>query len=48
VIRTTKIREYLAKLAALLLILALAAGAAMAFGKRVPILSDITDALGLT
>ena len=47
-IRKTKISEYLAKLAALLLIVAFAAGVAMALGKRIPILSDITDALGLT
>jgi len=47
-IRVTRIREFLATLAALLLIVAFAAGVAMALGKRIPILSDITDALGLT
>ena len=45
--KMTKIREFLAAVFAIILVIVLAAGIAAAMGKRVPILSNITDVLGL-
>jgi len=43
----TKVREFLAAIVAIVLIILLAAGIAAALGKRVPILSAIWDMTGL-
>ena len=45
--KMTKIREFLAAVFVIILVILLAAGIAAAMGKRVPILSNITDMLGL-
>jgi len=45
--KVTRIREFIATIFVIVLIIALAAGIALALGKRVPILSNITDMLGL-
>lgn len=46
--RITKVREFIATIFVLVLVVLLACGAAIAMGKRVPILSSLTDMLGLT
>ena len=45
--KMTRIRESLAAVFVIILVIVLAAGIAAAMGKRVPILSNITDMLGL-
>lgn len=45
--KATKVRDLIAALAALALIVILAAVAAVVMGKRIPILSNITDMMGL-
>jgi len=45
--KMTRIREFLAAVFAIILVIVLVAGIAAAMGKRVPILSNITDMLGL-
>lgn len=45
--KMTRIREFLAAVFVMILVIVLAAGIAAAMGKRVPILSSITDLLGL-
>mgnify|MGYP000924423686 CR=1 FL=1 len=45
--KATKVREIAATVFVIVLVIALAAGIALAMGKRVPILSNITDMLGL-
>lgn len=47
IMKVTKVREFIATIFVIVLIIALAAGIALALGKRVPILSNITDMLGL-
>ena len=44
--RATKLREIVAAIGALILIVVLAAFAAAAMGKRIPVLSSITDMFG--
>jgi len=45
--KMTRIREFLAAVFVIILVVVLAAGIAVAMGKRVPLLSNITDMLGL-
>jgi len=44
--KATKVRDAIAAIAALILIVVLAAFVAAAMGKRIPVLSAITDMLG--